>query len=115
MLGATHSHAPRVVTLLEAARDQIANDDFKGFGLQAIALELRVRSGRDRNRSDATNYLGGIADVLEDEAHRGGALGHLGELAQVSLYNNDRQVEEVHYYWEDAVSPSYRVRFWSLD
>jgi hypothetical protein len=81
--------------------------------LKPIGLELRVAAARDGKRSDATNYLGGVADVLEDKGHRG-ALQHLGDLAAVALYDNDRQIEEAHYYWEEAASPSYRVKFWTL-
>jgi hypothetical protein len=49
--------------------------------------------------SDATNYLGGVADVLEDKKRRGD-LAHLGELADFTLYGNDRQFHEVRYQWE---------------
>lgn len=112
MLGATHSHAPRVIRLLEAARNAAA-EDFTGFGAQPLGLELTVSCPRDRHRSDATNYLGGVGDVLESKAHRG-ALDHLGDLATFCLYENDRQIEEVHYRWQRAVEPSYVARFWAL-
>jgi hypothetical protein len=68
----------------------------------------------DDPASDATNYLGGIGDVLEGKAHRG-ALEHLGELAAVALYANDRQIQEVHYRCERAAEPQYTVRLWVLD
>jgi hypothetical protein len=42
-------------------------------------------------------------------------LGHLGELADTAPYDNDRQIEEIHYHWEQAAEPSYRLRFWALD
>src|SRR6266849_7904436 len=113
MLGVGHSHAPRVRTLLEAARAQIAGQDFAGFGRGAIGLELTVSCPDDGNRSDATNYLGGIADVLENKSLRG-AIEHLGELGQVTLYENDRQIEEVRYHWQEAVEPSYRIRLWAM-
>jgi hypothetical protein len=63
--------------------------------------------------SDATNYLGGIADVLEVKAQRG-ALPHLNELQTVALYENDRQIHEVRYRQEPAMVPRYRVRIWPL-
>lgn len=114
MLGATHSHAPRVALLLDAAREAADSRGFDGFGDAPVGLELIVSCPRDRNRSDSTNYLGGVGDVLESKAHRG-ALEHLGDLATFSLYENDRQIEKVHYRWERAVKPSYKVRVWALN
>ena len=114
MLGQHHSHAPRVLRLLEAARDAAAQAETPHFGSLRIGLELVLRCRRDRNRGDATNYLGGLGDVLEGKAHRG-QLEHLGEFARVALYENDRQIEQLRYRWEDAVEPSYTVRVWELD
>jgi len=113
MLGPTHSHAPRVRVLLEMAREAMALQGLPGFGSGPLGMELIVRCARDGNRSDATNYLGGVGDTLESKDHRGG-LEHLGHLADVALYDNDRQIEEVRYRWEESSTPSYRVRFWSL-
>ncbi len=79
-----------------------------------IGLELTLRCPHDGNRSDATNYLGGIADVLESKGHRG-SLAHLGDLAEVAVYDNDRQIEEVRYTWEQAGDAAYSIRVWSLD
>jgi hypothetical protein len=110
MLGAGHSHAPRVRRLLEAAREQA---DGASLGSGPIALEMTLRCPRDRNRSDATNYLGGVADVLESKGHRG-LLEHLGDLALVQLYDNDRQIEEVGYRWQEAREPSYQLCLRSL-
>jgi hypothetical protein len=64
--------------------------------------------------SDATNYLGGIGDVLESKGHRG-VLDHLGPLATVALYPNDRQIREVRYREEIAPERSYEVRLWALE
>jgi hypothetical protein len=60
------------------------------------------------NPGDATNYLGGIADVLENKAHRG-TLDHLGDLGNVWLYHNDRQIKAVSYHETEADSVSYTV------
>jgi hypothetical protein len=110
MLGAGHSHAPRVLELLRAAKD---------------ALELchggrrpcRIGSGRARTARprppDATNYLGGIADVLEEKSRRG-TLDHLGELRQVWVYRNDRQIKEVSYRQLEAPDAYYTVRIREL-
>lgn len=114
MLGQYHSHAPRVLKLLEAARDATAKAEARHLGSSPIGLELVLRCRRDGNRGDATNYLGGLGDVLESKAHRG-QLEHLGEFAQVALYENDRQIEQVGYRWEGAQEPSYTVRIWEFE
>lgn len=114
MLGAKHSHAPRVRTLLEAARAAL-EDEVTSLGRAPIGLEVVLLCRRDQLRSDATNYLGGIADVLEEKAHQTGQLDYLGELAEAALYANDRQIEEVRYRWDDAPDPSYSVTLWTLD
>jgi hypothetical protein len=114
MLGERHSHAPRVIQLLETAMRGAAAASFPGFGAAPIGLALEVGCPRDRNRSDATNYLGGVADVLEDKSRRG-TLAHLGDLARFGLYDNDSQIEEVRYRWRDQERPSYRVRIWTLE
>jgi hypothetical protein len=63
---------------------------------------------------DATNYLGGIADVLEDKSRRGAAIQHLGELADVWLYRNDRQIKRVTYREEEGIH-GYQVTVRALD
>ena len=64
--------------------------------------------------SDATNYLGGIGDVLEQKGHRAMYITHLGELADVALYDNDRQLREVHFRQQDGQRDTYTVRLWEL-
>lgn len=113
MLGAKHSHAPRVKALLEAARVAIENGG-SSLGKASIGMEVVLRCQRDQLRSDATNYLGGIADVLEEKTHRAGQIDHLGGLADVALYDNDRQIEEISYRWKEASDSSYLVRIWTL-
>lgn len=110
MLGPRHPHSARVVSLLEAARDALgATVPFEG----PIGLEVRLfRAGADP--WDATNYLGGIGDALEAKDRRG-HLEHLGELAWVALYRNDRQIREVHFSEAAAASPGYEVRVFQLD
>lgn len=112
MLGERHSHAPRVRTLLEAAREAIGGD-FAPF-LGPVGLEVELRTPDDTDPWDATNYLGGIGDVLEVKSRRG-ALEHLGDLSRVALYENDRQIREVRYTVVHASEPTYRVRIWQLD
>lgn len=82
------------------------------FATQRLGLEL-IASGPTCAPSDATNYLGGVGDVLEDKAHRE-ALEHLGSLADVALFANDRQIRQIAYREETAAEPHYRVRLWTL-
>jgi hypothetical protein len=75
-----------------------------------VSLELIVR-GHGRPPGDATNYLGGVADVLQAKKdHVMTDLGHLGELLDVALYVNDRQINRVGYSEEAAERTSYVVR-----
>lgn len=112
MLGAGHSHGERVRRLLEAARRFMIES---GFGLLTgpIGLEVTIYAPPDQDPWDATNYLGGVADVLEDKAKRG-PLVHLGDLRDVALYAIDRQIREVRYRQQDGSAARYRVRIWSL-
>lgn len=82
----------------------------------AVGLEVTCEAAGDRQPWDATNYLGGIADVLEDKSRRRrDALAHLGDLAAVCAYANDRQIKEIRYREIAGAAPRYRVRIWSLD
>ena len=61
-----------------------------------IGLEVTVRTRRGHRLPDATTMLGGIGDVLQ--ARRTGAdLEHLGPLARVGCFEDDAQVQEIHY------------------
>jgi hypothetical protein len=104
MLGTGHPHAPRVRLLLEAAQEACAAQAFT----PADDLDVILRCPPGQNSADATNYLGGIADALEDKSNRG-PLDHLGALATVRLYRNDRQIKQVSYREIEADQPSYTV------
>lgn len=112
MLAAGHIHAERVLALLRAASHEAGPGAAVCFPDESLGLELVVRSPAPPP-SDATNYLGGVADVLEDKAHRGD-LAHLGELARLALYRNDRQFQDVRYRWEHDPDVRYHVRIWQL-
>jgi hypothetical protein len=101
MLGVGHSHADRVQKLLAAADAAVRSQGFVPIDSGDVALAVVVRAPKGANRADATNYLGGIGDVLEDKSHRG-PLDHLGALAGVWLYRNDRQIKQISY--REAVS-----------
>lgn len=64
--------------------------------------------------NDATNLLGGVADVLQSDRRGGIDLTHLGDLAGVAVYRDDAQIREVIYREEAADESSYRVRVWRL-
>jgi hypothetical protein len=113
MLAPGHPHAHRVRALLEAARTTIASSSFRPFE-GPIGLDVVVHAVAGRDPWDATNYLGGIGDVLEVKSRRG-ALDHLGDLGTVAIYRNDRQIQEVHYQQLAASSTSYEVRIYRLD
>jgi len=113
LLSAGHSHAVRVTALLEAALH--ATEGQRGaavFRSRPIGLELTVSSPNEPP-ADATNFLGGVGDVLEVKDGRG-LLEHLGDLACVGLYDNDRHIHEVHYRWRQAPDVAYVVRLWEL-
>lgn len=111
MLGQSHGHASRVRELLTAARDKVGSEFVPFTG--PLVLEVEQRMTESVDPWDATNYLGGIADVLEVKDRRG-SLPHLGPLAAVALYRNDRQIREVHYRQLEAPAASYRVRLWEI-
>jgi hypothetical protein len=113
MLGIGHPHESRVRRLLEEALAASNEREFPGFSDRLVALEVVLRCPGDPP-SDATNYLGGITDVLEAKTHRG-TLDHLGDLAGVALYDNDRQVRELAFRHEDARPARYTVRLRHLD
>ncbi len=108
MLAVGHRHHSRVVALLQAARDHAKSTGHQGFAGAPLMLDVTLTSP-EPPASDATNYLGGITDVLEAKGQRG-PLGHLGELAKVEFYDDDRQFQEVHFRWQQGKPTGYRVR-----
>lgn len=110
MLGPGHSHAPRVRALLTAARDALLADPaFTPVAAARIALDVVLHADPAQDPWDATNYLGGIADVLEDKSRRGSAVSHLGDLATTCLYADDRQIKQVAYREETGTAAEYVV------
>jgi predicted RNA-binding Zn ribbon-like protein len=96
--------------LLRAVAERTAGHPEVFRGPVGVALRLRSPT---RRSWDATNYLGGVADVLESKGRRR-RLEHLAELANIYLYVNDRQIREVQYTHEVSRSISYQVRVWPL-
>lgn len=114
MLAEGHPHAPRVRALLIAAQDAVTQEAFPGFGSAPLGMDVVLTTSGLQHTSDATNYLGGIADVLEAKGHRALYVAHLGDLGAVALFYNDRQLREVHYRQHDGERDSYTVRLWEL-
>jgi hypothetical protein len=99
--------------LLEAAQQAVRRVGWTPAA-GGIALNLVVR-GPGRPPSDATNYLGGVGDVLQDKTvGRRVDLTHLGELGAVALYTDDRQIRQIRYMEEHADQASYSIRIWQL-
>ena len=119
-LGAASNQRPKVIALLKAAWAALAKiDDFEGFGSHRLRLEITVYATAENETWDATNYLGGIADVLEGKAKRllahPGSLDHLEELRTFGLYDDDRQIKEISYRETPAGAPTrYKVKLSAL-
>ncbi|MEQ1821726.1 MAG: hypothetical protein ABL949_04395 [Fimbriimonadaceae bacterium] len=114
MLGCTHKHRERVADLLSAVKQAVEATEFDDFGQVPLGIELTIHSVDGQVPGDATNYLGGVGDVLEVKQHRKG-ISHLGELATVALYVNDKQIKEVHYFLKtNPNGPYYELTIWSL-
>jgi hypothetical protein len=110
MLSESHPHAPRVRALLHAAEQALrAADDFIPADSDLVAMDLVLHASPDQDPWDATNYLGGVADVLEDKSRRGAAVTHLGALADVWLYRNDRQIKQITYREQQHTTAGYTV------
>lgn len=81
MLSATHPDTARVRALLAAAQAAVAaHPGFVPISEGRVTLEVVLTPPAGREAWDATNYLGGIADALEDKRYRGTAVEHLGDL-----------------------------------
>jgi hypothetical protein len=79
-----------------------------------VALELIIRCP-GRPVGDATNFLGGIADVLQGKAkHRNINLDHLGDLREVALYADNGLISRISDREEPADIPSFTVRISNL-
>jgi len=92
MLAAGHKHHTSVRALLEAAAAASRHVGWTVVGAD-IGLDVVVHAPAGRPPGDATNYLGGIGDVLQDKSHPANMdLSHLGGLQAVALYVDDRQI-----------------------
>lgn len=101
----------RLLALLQAARDEMTRLGFDGFGSSKLLMDVEIHTGASEPW-DATNYLGGISDVLESKAKRRvaqpGSVDHLDHV-DVGLYDDDRQIKQINYREVDAPEPEYFV------
>jgi hypothetical protein len=92
--------------------------DSRDLGPGGYGLKWWFMRGRNEGW-DATNYLGGISDVLEGKARRliahPGSLDHLKDLGPVGLYDDDRQIKEILYKEVPSASNRYVVTLSSLE
>ena len=107
-----HRHHCRVVDLLQKAKQALGDSQWDPTESGPIGLDL-VISAPGSIQGDATNFLGGVADVLQ-ESRINADLSHLGDLAEATLYRDDKQIAEVRYSVKRGDAPCYRVRVWVL-
>ena len=113
MLSANHPYAGRVQALLEAADQARQAQGFVPIDAGPIALDVVVRAPSGQNPADATNYLGGIGDVLQDKSSHG-LPDNLGPLKSTWLYRNDRQIKQVTYRETESSQARYTVTIRAL-
>lgn len=113
IFNAAHRHGPRVHSLLEAAQQASAAQEFTAIAHGRVGLDVVLHTPAGQKRSDAINYLGGIADVLEHKELRSD-LEHLGALASMWLYRNDSQITETSYREIAADEAGYTVTVRSI-
>ncbi|MDW5328072.1 hypothetical protein [Plantactinospora sp. KLBMP9567] len=114
IFAAGHRQAARVRTLLQAACAAAQRSGWTAL-TEPVALEIVLRCPPGRRTSDAATLIGGIGAVLQDKKRATDiGLAHLGVLADVALYVDDRQIQRVSYREEPAEEMSYLVRVCSL-
>ncbi|MBF9131643.1 hypothetical protein I0C86_22130 [Plantactinospora sp. S1510] len=114
IFAAGHRQAARVRTLLEAACDAAQRTGWTAL-TEPVDLEVVLRCPPGRRTADAATLLGGIGAVLQDKKRAADiGLAHLGVLADVVLYVDDRQIQRISYREEPAEDMSYLVRVSTL-
>ncbi|MEO3743134.1 hypothetical protein [Plantactinospora sp. B5E13] len=114
IFAAGHRQAARVRALLEAACGAAQRTGWTAL-TEPVSLEVVLRCPPGRRTSDAATLLGGIGAVLQDKKRAADiGLAHLGALADVALYLDDRQIRHISYREEPAEQLSYLVRVAAL-
>ena len=114
IFAAGHRQATRVRALLRSA---CAAAQASGWTArpEPIALDVVLRCPPGRRTADAATLIGGIGTVLQDKKRATTiGLAHLGVLADVALYVDDRQIQRISYREEPAAEMSYLVSVTAL-
>jgi hypothetical protein len=78
-----------------------------------IALDVTITARKGDRLPDATNMLGGLADVLQART-TGADVDYLGPLASVACSHDDAQIREIQYRRLERDEVGYRVVIRSL-
>lgn len=114
MFSPKHRDRNRLIALRIAARDSMQEVGFAPFScLDRLVLKV-VISCPVGEAWDATNYLGGIADALQPPPPGARELGHLGDLANLMVYPDDRMIHRIHYELVDTSPTTYEVQLSTL-
>jgi hypothetical protein len=108
ILDASHPHAPRVDLLLETASKAQIEQVFKPIEEEWVKLDVMLFDATGQDPYDATSYLSGIVEALEEKSVLGG-IEHLGELSTVWLYQNSLQVRKITYRRAEASKTLYAI------
>ncbi len=111
MLSGGHPQVARVRRLLTEAANAMADRDLLPGDM---SLKVNITAPRGTRLPDATNMLGGIGDVLQART-TGADVEHLGLLARVGCFNDDAQIQEIHYRRVERDEIGYVVVVRSLD
>ncbi|GAA1854857.1 hypothetical protein [Asanoa iriomotensis] len=110
LFAARHPQRRRVESLLAAAAAAIAEANWT-IVANDIALDITIYSPAPRPPGDATNFLGGIADVLQGRPVSPNLdMTHLGGLRDVALFADDRQIQQIGYRVVQGTGPAYSVQ-----
>ena len=109
-----HPHHSRVIELLREVKRTVRDNPHWDQGeRRPVGLELVVvETQGGACQSDATNFLGGVADTLQVDRYKGGDVP--ADFSSVSLFRNDSQIREILYSVEIGDSLGYRLRVWVL-
>ena len=108
VLSIAHPHHQRVIDLLRAVAAQLPDGFVPLRG--AVSVTLTLHAPTSTPRGDPTNFLGGIADVLQ----RKRGVDSLGELANVVVYENDLQLRRINFTQATSSDVSYELTITDL-
>ena len=117
MFSASHPDNYCVRLLLQEMERALNRAQWDGWEKRNLGLEIAiVETQLESAPGDATNYLGGVADVLQ--ANRMGITNtdtsYINDLIHLSIYFDDKQIKEARYFVERGEFPGYRLRVWVL-